>query len=608
MERVQVARVLSAGERAGFSQRLSPYVLASAFVIVVGAVARRACLDAGFYLDDYNQQSLITGSMLSRRGLWDLHVAVRAGEAPELIRYGLLPWWTDPHFVFAALRPLSSPLVWFEYHRLKVPFGMHCVSMALWCALSALIARFYRAILSPRAALLSTAMFALSPIHCESIAWAANQALLLAGLLGVLSLNAYERYRRRRSRLSWSVHAASYTLALASGEYALSMLGYFAAYEVFVARDEPRVRVRALVFPVLASAVYLFIHFWSYGVHGAGSYADIFGAPAQLMSTVAQSIPSHVVHGITLHPIPMGTGGYAGWSIALVMALILLVRSPGVTADDSSLGRRRAAYALSFWLFGGILAAGPYGAVHYWERLGVLPQIGFSATTAIVVDAVWQKLDGGFRGRNPSFWCGAAAASFFAAVHLVYAVYRTNAEAREIVERYAAHNRRARNAPVEAAPGDPPVECVFLMSALNVPIAQTMPLARLALSRPFAIWRVLSPAVGPHVVARTSERTIVLRTMTLGIFTNPSIEAYRTPEKGLEPGTLVITDDVTVKVLERTRKGPSLVEFTFAEPLESPHYRFLLPAKEGFVEFPMPPVGTPALVPAAVPPAGLDVE
>ena len=97
--------------------------------------------------------------------------------------------------------------------------------------------------------------------------------------------------------------------------------------------------------------------------------------------------------------------------------------------------------------------------------------------------------------------------------------------------------------------------------------------------------------------------------MTPGIFTNPSIEAYRSSEKGLEKGSEIVTDDFTVRVLEATDKGPSVMVFTFKEPLESPRYRFLLPTKNGFEAFPMPPEeGAPSLVPAAEPPAGLDVE
>src|SRR5690606_18171198 len=123
----------------------------------------------------------------------------------------------------------------------------------------------------------------------------------------------------------------------------------------------------------------------------------------------------------------------------------------------------------------------------------------------------------GTRLRGASTWALAGAFAYLSLAHIAYAGYESHARTRRVLKQNAILAERAARAEV-APPGSPAPAHVFLMSAFHVPLAQTAGLARVAEGHPYALWRVLSPAFGPHILARTSERSFTLRTTTTGIF------------------------------------------------------------------------------------------
>jgi hypothetical protein len=578
------------------------FALAGLLLIGVGVVLRRGTVRAGWFLDDYVQHSLLDGNMWFRRGAWDLHVAVHGGDAAEMIRQGALPWWTEPTMVFAPLRPLTSLLMWWEYHHFgRDPSALLAVSIVLWIVFAALTLVAYARTLPRRAALLAAAVFVLSPVHAESVGWVASQSLLVSAVFGALSLNLYLSFRRTGALWAGAAHVITYACTVLGGEHGLAFFGFFCAYELVCARDGARRRLASVAPAVLTSVGYVT---WSavggYGTRGVSYYVDVVSAPLHLLETMLASLPAHVVHGLAGPVVETGFG-MIGWALAILMIGWKLLGATGLVARGRPAGA--AGRVACAWVLGALLSTAPYGAASFSVRLGAIPLVGVAAVVGVVLDRLIDRLRRP-DWRQASTWglAGACAALFTG--HLGWAGYRSHVVTQRLVERTQIHERRAAAAPVLGADGHPPPAHVFLMSAMHVPLAQTVGLARVAQGKPYALWRVLSPGLGPHFLLRTGERSFVLRTTALGLFMNLSALVYRRFDSALREGTTIRTAEMSVRVLEHGTAGPTMMEFTFDEPLESPRYRFVVAGLDGFEVFRFPPPDHPVMVPPALPPRG----
>jgi protein O-mannosyl-transferase len=139
----------------------------------------------------------------------------------EAIRSGLTPG----SFIWAFTATIESnwhPLTWIS-HALDVtisgfnPAGHHIMSLLIHCISTLLLFSLMRRMTSDdwKSAFVA-AVFALHPLHVESVAWAAERKDVLAGLFLVLTLLAYEMYSAGQK---WKWYAAAivfYCLGLMS--------------------------------------------------------------------------------------------------------------------------------------------------------------------------------------------------------------------------------------------------------------------------------------------------------------------------------------------------------------------------------------------------------
>lgn len=135
----------------------------------------------------------------------------------------VLAGWTAENVVWA----LSTfhfanwhPLTWLSYMAEVTLFGpdpgaMHVTNAVLHAANALLVFGLLRSLSGERwPSALAAALFAVHPLHVESVAWIAQRKDVLSTCLGLLSLLAYVRFARRGSRLAYLASVGALGLGL----------------------------------------------------------------------------------------------------------------------------------------------------------------------------------------------------------------------------------------------------------------------------------------------------------------------------------------------------------------------------------------------------------
>jgi hypothetical protein len=202
------------------------------------------------------------------------------------------PYWPMP-FSPDLYRPLSSVLFTLEW---VVSQGrawfIHGVSVALYAAVCLAVLALSRRLLPPRAALGAAALFAVHPVHVESIGAAVNQSELAAALCVILAVCVYLDWRATHTAPSGRLMATltgAYAVGCLFKESGIVLPGLLAAAELTLVRD-PRplsARLRQLWLPALLLAL-TGAGFIALRTHILGSVAGTFSAEAFRGLTVAQ--------------------------------------------------------------------------------------------------------------------------------------------------------------------------------------------------------------------------------------------------------------------------------------------------------------------------------
>ena len=147
------------------------WICGGAALVAITLGAYLPAFGAGFVWDD-PQHVLDNPTLRSPAGLWQM--------------------WTDVH-ALPQWYPLVHTTFWVEYQLWGThPAGYHTVNVALhalsaivlWC----LLKRFHLP-----GAWLAACLFAVHPVHVESVAWITERKNVLSGLLYLLAANAYLR-------------------------------------------------------------------------------------------------------------------------------------------------------------------------------------------------------------------------------------------------------------------------------------------------------------------------------------------------------------------------------------------------------------------------------
>jgi hypothetical protein len=168
-------------------------------------------------------------------------------------------YWPPP-YIGGLYRPISILLFSIEWVVGDGgPMVFHAVSIGLYAWLCLAVYRLAHLVLPPLAAWAGAALFAVHPVHTESVAVAVNQSELLVALLLTVATSRYIATRQTGSLGAKQALGivALYTLACLVKEHALILPGLLLAAEATVViSDEPwRIRWRSLRPFYLASAM-----------------------------------------------------------------------------------------------------------------------------------------------------------------------------------------------------------------------------------------------------------------------------------------------------------------------------------------------------------------
>jgi tetratricopeptide (TPR) repeat protein len=142
-------------------------------------------------------------------GLTDAGIAWAFTESHVSSHWHPLTWLSlmaDAQVLAAGKGPLD---------RARLAGGMHLVNLALHAANAVLLFLVLRAMTaSTWPSALAAAVFAVHPLHVESVAWITERKDVLSGLFGLLALGAYAWYARGPSVVRYLVVAAALALGL----------------------------------------------------------------------------------------------------------------------------------------------------------------------------------------------------------------------------------------------------------------------------------------------------------------------------------------------------------------------------------------------------------
>jgi hypothetical protein len=549
--------------------------------LAVGAFLNRAAVHGPLVLDDFMQRALIEGETTPHRGPFNLYDFISNDNRGALLDRGAIPWWSDPHLSIRFLRPLPSVLIWGD-HRLfgYTPVGPHVVSFLCWVLAVLAAYHLYRAALGEAPAALAAAIFALSPTLAIPLLWLANRDVLLTLMFGSLALAFYVRWRQDRSRFSAVGSAVAFGLSALTGEYALCLLGYLAAFEICVRGESARRRLTGLLPAVVPLVLYGATHTaLRYGTAGSGFYRDPMTDPGGYVRAVPR------VLSVLLGSSWLGANEASSWlsvqplSALIIVGGIVLVGVATWLARRASLGADSRSAA---WLaFGSVLALLPLAATEPTRRILGIAALGASGALGFWMVKAARALRS---SRLPAALLRVLAIGLIGYVHLVAAPLETRRLSRQAVEDEDWSLERFTN--VKRMHGPP--ETALVVRA-NYP--QTV------LWTPFVLgaeaprrWRVLSYTFEQTVAVRTSPTSIDVLDAEGPLFPLGRSDMFRTIP--FTVGDHVEIPGMRATVSQIDAEGqPKAVHYEFGEDLDRPNVGWISEGRSGFGSVAPPPLG-----------------
>ena len=575
------------------------YALVVLLVALSGIVIYYPLLDSGYVGDDYLQLAMLDGRYPVPRSALDLYAFARStGELERLRDAGTLPWWSHPEWRAAALRPLSSALIWLDHSVLGLSaFARHVHSLIWWTALLGAYALFVRRLMPFGAACLALLLFAINPMHLLPIWWLANRTALISGTFGIAGLFAYLRFREEGRRSALWVSGLLFGLSLAGGEYGLSAFAYLISYELFAGGGSLRQRALALAVPALPVVVF-FAAFVALGFGAAASawYVSPLTSPLEFLQQAALRLPALLANQYLLVTAEFSYLELLNdpvrvlW-LAAPLSLVGLLLYGTIRLSPPATRRK-----LSFLLGGTLLALIPLMGTVPSARLLELPGVGGSALLAALFWDGWSRFKERASFGKLALWSRLFLTVGLAYIHLVRAPLESIRHARALT----AARQTVQDIYLSAAIDDRWVaqQDLMLLNAPDPMLLLYVPHVRFEAGRPAPrVWRALSMTLRPILARRTDQRTLELSTIEGSLLEMPVARLVRRDDQWLRPGEHIELPRLAIDVLEATPEGPKKLRFRFEQNLDHPSLVLLAAVPGRLVRWTPPRVGAEQWVP-----------
>ncbi len=547
-------------------------------------------LSAGFFADDLLHVAIVSGQLSSILPVAPLDMFRFSSGDPAwlqgMVRKGLYPWWSDPHFRGAFFRPLSALTHLLDYRLWAMnAAGYHITNIFLWLLVLLAAASLIRRLApTARAATLSFFIFAFADARALVITWVANRNALVATALAFAALVAWDSYRRGAGRSRAALAWILFGLALLGGEAALGGLALLFGYEFLRFPDGRPLSARRLAptvpFLAVAMAYVIWYKLAGYGVSGSGMYVDPATNPGAWLAAAAVRFPTLLAGLLWGWPIDLWINGGAARTTLIAGGLVLLPVSVAVFAKTVRRHRGIAAVAL-----GGTLALLPMTATFPSARLLLLPGLAGALIVGTFLDDAWPLRSVGTVRAAIAVLLGIrhvvlAPPMLLATILLLNGSFRQLS--REIADSPWPADLERRDVVLLDAPTW--VSATYLSSYLGFagrPVPRTAYLLN------------LSPY--PAAVTRTGPSTLELRFHCGEMLTTE----FERVERGspMAAGTTVDAGLFRATVLESGAVGPTAVRFDFTQRLDQGPL-FVRWAGSHYQPVVMPPPGASLELPA----------
>ena len=201
------------------------------------------------------------------------------------------------------------------------PVAFHVTNVALHAANALLVLAIARVVarLSLAASGIGAALFAVLPVHAETVAWTSGRADSIPTLFYLGTFLAYALWRGRGWGWLYGVSLTLFFLALFSKQSAITMVATLALYDVIMLRAFPRAAwtaVKAYVPFVLMTAGYLVLRLCLFGNAVREDSIDAQMLPLRLIAVQERHVELLLSGRLPLHDLP---------SPARELALLLVI-------------------------------------------------------------------------------------------------------------------------------------------------------------------------------------------------------------------------------------------------------------------------------------------
>jgi hypothetical protein len=555
--------------------------------IVVGVVLCIPSINSyDFIATDCTQVGHLEG-VLDYPGLGPLTLYNFADGSPEhmtkLISKGFYPWYTDLDHKMNLFRPLSSLFTTLNHQISRLDRRGYAFHSMLWYLASiVLIVLLVRVLFHDSGSIsllpvsfFTVLIFAAASRNMIFLIYGGARWMLITVTFGLAGLAAHLKWREQGWKPGRWLSVVAFLLCLLSGEAALAVLAYLAAYELFGSPDPLKKRIKSLLPLGILVFIYLvFYRLMDFGSANLELYTHPLNDPLGFISALPLKVAAMVgelfmgfisVLGIIPNGFTVPSIWPYLWTAAVALVTVGLLFYP--VWSGSSPGQRRT----FTWLLAGTAAAMfPLATPQPNSRVVFVLSIGGSILLAIIIHHWWKKI----RSSPKSLlaWIGGLACLALLGIHLPYSAYhlfvRPQGLKFEMDEWIKYQNESVLNQikPHQIA--------IFLngtggddfVSGYRHRLVNHLPVP--------TQWWPLSYVEKKNRYLRAADNKLQLEIIEGCLYDSPNIGIGRYHKTPLKKGDVIKLSGFQVKILEVNQKGPTRMEFTFDRSLDDEVYVF----------------------------------